>query len=155
MALFYQNLRPVAEQVQVLIRNVGLAVGHDVGQHTGRPARHSPAKVPCPVLVYKLSSPVRPIMGVPSGVMGRRPVQNCAAGTLQQLGNRSVTECSNVARRGARRRVLKPASSAVPPIRTRSPSRVIPILKVSSIIVETGARAASVISAVSEYPLTG
>ncbi len=96
-------------------------------------------KVPWPVLVYRLLYRVGPTTGVPSGVIGRSPVQKLACLTSPPCGNRSVTECSSVARRGSRRRWLKPASSAVPPTRIRSPKRVIPILKVSSITVETGA----------------
>jgi hypothetical protein len=66
------------------------------------------------------------MMGVPSGGMGRSPVQKEAAEMSPPRGNSSFKECSSVALRGSRRRVLKPASSAVRPTRMRFPSRVIP-----------------------------
>ena len=42
--------------------------------------------VPCPVLRYRFFSEVRPTIGVPSGVIGRRPVQNVASATLPPFG---------------------------------------------------------------------
>jgi hypothetical protein len=40
-------------------------------------------------LVYKLASLVLPIIGVPSGVIGRNPVQNYASAKLPAFGNKS------------------------------------------------------------------
>jgi hypothetical protein len=64
-------------------------------------------KVPWPVFAYRFPYRVAPTTGVQSGVIGRSPVQKLAWLTSPPCGNRSVTECSRVARRGARRRWLK------------------------------------------------
>ncbi len=68
------------------------------------------------------------MIGVPSGVIGRSPVQKLALRTSPPRGNRSPTEYASVARRGSDSMALKPASSAVPPTRMRSPRRVIATL---------------------------
>jgi len=84
--------------------------------------------VPWPVFTNSPGTRVGPTTGVPSGVIGRSPVQNTPFAGSPPFGNRVETAASSVARRGARSRVEKPASSAVPPTRIRSPSRVMPTL---------------------------
>ena len=59
-------------------------------------------------------------IGVPSGVIGRRPVQNPLPGYCRHPGNRSPTTISSVARRSGFSDRSKPASSAMPPTRMRS-----------------------------------
>ncbi|OJB36242.1 hypothetical protein BGV56_15580 [Burkholderia ubonensis] len=71
---------------------------------------------------------VRPTIGVPSGVIGRRPVQNVAFDVSPPPGNRSFTHISSVSRRASRRRLSKPTISAIPPTRMRWSKRVIAIL---------------------------
>ncbi|STS83566.1 Uncharacterised protein [Klebsiella pneumoniae] len=44
--------------------------------------------VPWPVLSHRFLYAVRPTTGVPSGVIGRRPVQNVACSTWPPRGNR-------------------------------------------------------------------
>ena len=46
-------------------------------------------------------SGVAPTIGVPSGVIGRRPLQNSARAMSPPCGNRSVTTCSSVRRRAS------------------------------------------------------
>ncbi|CPO64284.1 Uncharacterised protein [Bordetella pertussis] len=67
---------------------------------------------------------VAPMMGVLSGVIGRRPVQNSACSTAPLPGNKSLTTSSRVLRRASFRRRSKPASSAMPPTRMRWSKRV-------------------------------
>ena len=58
--------------------------------------------VPWPVASNRFCTGVGPTMGVPSGVMGRRPHQKVALLTSPPLGNRSVTTWLSVLRRGSR-----------------------------------------------------
>lgn len=56
--------------------------------------------VPWPVFKNRPSILVGPIIGVPSGVIGRKPDQNDALRMLPP-GNKSATECSRVRRRAS------------------------------------------------------
>ncbi len=67
--------------------------------------------VPWPVLSHRFLYAVRPTTGVPSGVIGRRPVQNVACSTWPPRGNRSRTTISRVSRRGCSSVLLKPTIS--------------------------------------------
>ena len=83
--------------------------------------------VPWPVFRNRFLCGVRPTMGVLSGVMGRRPVQNSAR-ARSPPGNSWLVTISSVARRCGRRFLSKPESSAMPPTRMRLSKRVRAIL---------------------------
>lgn len=92
------------------------------------PAAIVQPSVPCPVLSQRPATGVRPTTGVPSGVIGRRPVQKLARDRSPAPPKRSFTDMASVSRRAGGRVALKPATSAMPPTRIRVPSRVIAIL---------------------------
>jgi hypothetical protein len=77
------------------------------------------------------------MMGVPSGVIGRRPVQNSALAHVAALREQVVTTNSSVARRPSSQVQVKAGQLAVPPTRMRSPRRVTATLWVSSMMVDS------------------
>lgn len=145
----------VAPNIEIVNVNGWAPLGDQVRQDLRRTASHRPAKrsVAC----------VQPQVGTPSGtecrcaVPGHRPnpAHSVAREMLPALGKRALTTISRVLRRCGFNRRSKPDSSAMPPTRIRSLNRVMAILYVSSITVDTGAASLSRMGTVSEKPLTG
>src|SRR5690606_10727467 len=107
-------------------------------------------RVPCPVFRNRFRNGVVPRMGGPSGVIDRSPVQNSARDSSPPLGKRSRTTSAIIRHRDLVRVRSYPVSSAVPAARIRSPRRVIATLWRSSMIVDVGDAAGSVIGIVTE-----
>ncbi len=118
----------------------------DVRQNPRRTAGHGPAQRAVPGVEEQVCDGRR----AQDGRAVRRPDQKPARSKSPAPGNRLATERISVARRASGRWLLKPETSAMPPIRIRVPSRVMAILKLSSMMVETGAWSSRRIFAVSE-----
>ncbi len=99
----------VAGDRQIVVSDRRRAPGDQIADKLPGAAGHGPAKrAVAGVLSHRFLYAVRPTTGVPSGVIGRRPVQNVACSTWPPRGNRSRTTISRVSRRGCSSALLKP-----------------------------------------------
>jgi hypothetical protein len=87
-------------------RSRSCLAGDDVGQQLARAAGHGPAQRAVPGVQEQVACGVRPTMGVLSGVMGRRPVQNSAR-ARSPPGKSSLVTISSVARRCGLQRLVE------------------------------------------------
>ncbi len=113
----------ITEQIQPQTAERAFAIGEHIGENTGGAASHGPSQCAMPSIGIEIGIGVAPMIGVPSGVMGRKPVQNCPLQNRRRA-KKSRATISIVALRASGIAGTKPANSAVPATKIRSGKRV-------------------------------